>query len=92
MTLRIATSLLAIVLSCSSALAQPRLTDSVDPFIGTGGHGHTFPGPSLPFGMIQPGPDTRLTGWELGCIHMPSEAEKRRTVAESAPTDQTPER
>ena len=38
----------------------------VDPFIGTGGHGHTFPGPVLPFGMIQPGPDTRLTGWD-GC-------------------------
>ena len=43
-----------------------RLTDLVDPFIGTGGHGHTYPGPSLPFGMIQPGPDTRLTGWD-GC-------------------------
>jgi predicted alpha-1,2-mannosidase len=40
------------------------LTSFVDPFIGTGGHGHTFPGPSLPFGMIQPGPDTRLTGWD----------------------------
>ncbi len=38
----------------------------VDPRIGTGGHGHTFPGPILPFGMIQPGPDTRLTGWD-GC-------------------------
>ena len=43
-----------------------RLTDHVNPFIGTGGHGHTYPGPSLPFGMIQPGPDTRLTGWD-GC-------------------------
>lgn len=42
------------------------LTRRVDPFIGTGGHGHTYPGPSLPFGMIQPGPDTRLTGWD-GC-------------------------
>ena len=41
-----------------------RLTSFVNPFIGTGGHGHTFPGPSLPFGMIQPGPDTRLTGWD----------------------------
>jgi predicted alpha-1,2-mannosidase len=40
------------------------LTSFVDPFIGTGGHGHTYPGPSLPFGMIQPGPDTRLTGWD----------------------------
>jgi predicted alpha-1,2-mannosidase len=38
----------------------------VDPFIGTGGPGHTFPGPTLPFGMVQVGPDTRLTGWE-GC-------------------------
>ena len=41
-----------------------RLTAYVDPFIGTGGHGHTFPGPSMPFGMVQPGPDTRLTGWD----------------------------
>ena len=42
------------------------LAQHVDPFIGTGGHGHTFPGPSLPFGMVQLGPDTRLTGWD-GC-------------------------
>jgi 2-polyprenyl-6-methoxyphenol hydroxylase-like FAD-dependent oxidoreductase len=34
---------------------------------------------------------TRLTGWELGRIRMPSEAEKRRAVANSAMTDQTPE-
>ena len=47
-------------------VAQQPLTLFVDPFIGTGGHGHTYPGPSLPFGMIQPGPDTRLTGWD-GC-------------------------
>ena len=40
--------------------------DYVDPFIGTGGHGHTYPGASLPFGMIQLSPDTRLTGWD-GC-------------------------
>jgi predicted alpha-1,2-mannosidase len=39
-------------------------TAYVNPFVGTGGHGHTYPGPSLPFGMIQPGPDTRLTGWD----------------------------
>ena len=44
--------------------APETLTSLVNPFIGTGGHGHTFPGPSLPFGMIQPGPDTRLTGWD----------------------------
>lgn len=38
----------------------------VDPFIGTGGHGHTYPGASAPFGMVQLSPDTRLTGWD-GC-------------------------
>ncbi|MGC8865258.1 MAG: GH92 family glycosyl hydrolase [Bacteroidales bacterium] len=43
-----------------------RLTDYVDPFIGTGGHGHTFPGATVPFGMVQLSPDTRLTGWD-GC-------------------------
>ena len=42
----------------------PDLTRYVNPFIGTGGHGHTFPGPSLPFGMVQLSPDTRLTGWD----------------------------
>ncbi len=38
----------------------------VNPFIGTGGHGHTFPGATLPFGMVQLSPDTRLDGWD-GC-------------------------
>ena len=38
----------------------------VNPFIGTAGHGHTYPGASLPFGMVQLSPDTRLTGWD-GC-------------------------
>ncbi|MCR5822325.1 MAG: GH92 family glycosyl hydrolase [Bacteroidales bacterium] len=42
------------------------LTSYVDPFIGTGGHGHTSPAAIVPFGMIQPGPDTRLGGWD-GC-------------------------
>ena len=69
----IAYAALVVVLLASPArrgastqpMAQPdRLTSYVNPFIGTGGHGHTYPGPSLPFGMIQPGPDTRLTGWD----------------------------
>ena len=38
----------------------------VDPFIGTAAHGHTFPGATLPFGLVQLSPDTRLTGWD-GC-------------------------
>ncbi|WP_435368616.1 GH92 family glycosyl hydrolase [Sphingomonas faeni] len=32
--------------------------DAVDPFIGTGGEGHTFPGATAPFGMVQLSPDT----------------------------------
>ena len=36
----------------------------VNPFIGTGDHGHTFPGPVVPNGMIQPSPDTRIDGWD----------------------------
>ena len=47
-------------------IAQQDLTRYVDPFIGTGGHGHTYPGATMPFGMVQLSPDTRLTGWD-GC-------------------------
>jgi len=36
----------------------------VDPFIGTGGHVHTYPGATLPFGAIQLSPDTDLKGWD----------------------------
>jgi predicted alpha-1,2-mannosidase len=41
-------------------------TMMVNPLIGTGGHGHTFPGVCAPFGMMQLGPDTRYDGWD-GC-------------------------
>jgi predicted alpha-1,2-mannosidase len=46
--------------------AQRDLARYVNPFIGTGGHGHTFPGAIVPYGMVQLSPDTRLTGWD-GC-------------------------
>jgi len=36
----------------------------VDPFIGTGGHGHTYPGATVPFGMVQVGPDNGRSGWD----------------------------
>ncbi len=39
----------------------------VNPFIGTGGHGHTYPGATLPFGMVQLSPDTRIDGSWDGC-------------------------
>ena len=38
----------------------------VDTYIGTGGHGHTYPGATSPFGMVQLSPDSRLDGWD-GC-------------------------
>lgn len=49
------------------ACAQPqseKYTDYVDPFIGTGGHGHTFPGATVPFGMVQLSPDNPSRGWD----------------------------
>jgi len=46
------------------SFAQKDYTSLVNPFIGTGGHGHTFPGASVPFGMVQLSPDTRLNGWD----------------------------
>ncbi|MGD8781232.1 MAG: GH92 family glycosyl hydrolase [Ignavibacteria bacterium] len=39
-------------------------TKYVDPFIGTGGHGHTYPGATMPFGMVQLSPDTDTQGWD----------------------------
>lgn len=39
----------------------------VNPFIGTGSHGHTFPGATVPYGMVQLSPDTRIDGSWDGC-------------------------
>lgn len=36
----------------------------VDPFIGTGGHGHTYPGAAVPFGMLQVSPVNGISGWD----------------------------
>lgn len=36
----------------------------VDPTIGTGGHGHAYPGATVPFGMVQLSPDTNDSGWD----------------------------
>ncbi|MGE5395115.1 MAG: GH92 family glycosyl hydrolase [Candidatus Saccharibacteria bacterium] len=41
-----------------------RLTDFVDPFIGTAYHGHTYPGAAYPFGQIQLSPDNGTQGWD----------------------------
>ncbi|RZN84737.1 MAG: glycoside hydrolase family 92 protein [Winogradskyella sp.] len=52
--------------SLAPAKKDKPLISYVNTFIGTGGHGHTYPGASAPFGMMQLGPDTRLEGWD-GC-------------------------
>lgn len=61
---RLVTGLLIILHTLS--YSQQNLIRYVDPFIGTGGHGHTYPGAAAPFGFMQLSPDSRLTGWD-GC-------------------------
>lgn len=64
--------ILIAFLSCqnkksNATISQDKsLISYVNPFIGTGGHGHTYPGATLPFGMMQLSTDTRLDGWD-GC-------------------------
>lgn len=62
------TRLLLLLLLPFFASAQNSPLSYVDPFIGTGGHGHTYPGATAPFGMVQLSPDTRIDmmDWD-GC-------------------------
>jgi predicted alpha-1,2-mannosidase len=55
--------LMAAVLS-GSGYVNKKPVDYVNPFIGTDYHGHTFPGASLPAGLVQLGPDTDIHGWD----------------------------
>ena len=62
----IAPFLFVLLVSGSKPLnqsSQSDYTQYVNTFIGTEGTGHTFPGPSMPFGMVQPGPDNVNKGW-----------------------------
>ena len=55
----------AILFLVCAAFSQGKdYTRWVNPFIGTGGHGHTFPGATVPFGMVQLSPDTRIDNWD----------------------------
>lgn len=50
---------------CSlGAWAQKDHVSWVDPFIGSGGHGHVFVGASVPFGAVQLGPNNVFKGWD----------------------------
>ena len=63
--------LLAMVFVVSTLFAQKKstidYTQYVNPMVGTSGHGHTFPGATLPFGMVQLSPDTRIDDTWDGC-------------------------
>ncbi|HET7588086.1 MAG TPA: GH92 family glycosyl hydrolase [Gammaproteobacteria bacterium] len=48
------------VMPAANATGSAKAYAAVDPFIGTGGDGHTFPGATVPFGMIQLSPDTQI--------------------------------
>ncbi len=54
---------LTFVLACLTTSAKD-YTQFVDPFIGTGGHGHVFLGANVPFGMVQAGPTQKKQGWD----------------------------
>lgn len=56
-----------LLLFASTVVLSQNYSQYVNPFIGTGGHGHTFPGATVPFGMVQLSPDTRIDGSWDGC-------------------------
>ena len=62
----LASSAFGLVASALPATAAPRRRQATAPnlFIGTGGTGHTYPGATLPFGMVQLSPDTGVERWE----------------------------
>ena len=57
-------ALTAALVGCSTATVEKDYTQYVNPFVGTGGHGHTYPGAIVPNGMIHPSPDTRFWEWD----------------------------
>lgn len=56
--------LLSLLLWAACTHAPQSPIDSVDPFIGTGYHGHTYPGATVPYGAVQLSPDTRAGNWD----------------------------
>jgi predicted alpha-1,2-mannosidase len=67
----ITTLFVAVIIACAMNACQVPNNNLepaayINPFIGTDGHGHTYPGAATPFGMVQLSPQTRLDGWD-GC-------------------------
>jgi len=67
-SVRVLTAFVAVGLLCAAlgrcAADEPTPLQSVRPMVGTSAHGHTFPGATVPFGMVQLSPDTRFDGWD----------------------------
>jgi len=67
-TISIISGAIMLLAACNQPATQQvkesRLTDFVDPFIGTADHGHTYPGAAYPFGQIQLSPDNGTQGWD----------------------------
>lgn len=60
-------AVMGLATSCQQKPESQPLADEiqyVDPFIGTGFHGHTFPGAMRPYAMVQLSPDTHIMGWD----------------------------
>ncbi|HIX21137.1 MAG TPA: GH92 family glycosyl hydrolase [Candidatus Parabacteroides faecavium] len=60
-------AVMGLATSCQQKPGSQPLADEiqyVDPFIGTGFHGHTFPGATRPYAMVQLSPDTHIMGWD----------------------------
>lgn len=56
--------LIVLFCSCTRKEKEPKITEYVNPFIGTAAHGHCFPGAAVPFGGIQLSPDNPRDGWD----------------------------
>lgn len=59
--------LAGFVSSCGNTpqqVQEQNLTQYIDPYIGTGEHGHTFMGANVPFGLVQLGPSNISQGWD----------------------------
>lgn len=60
-------AVVGLLAACNQPSDEEQLRDEiqyVNPFIGTGFHGHTFPGATRPFALVQVSPDTHITGWD----------------------------
>ena len=60
----VAATIIGLLAFLPKAHALPEPVSEALPMVGTGGHGHTYPGATVPFGFVQVSPDTRTQGWD----------------------------